>query len=69
MENEFELRGAKTPDCKDEFKYYKVRELIDNVTGIHYIVFLDNNRDTSAITPRYNSDGTIMSDKRRRNKN
>lgn len=40
--------------------YYSVAEFVDPVTKVHYLVFFDNNRDSSSICPRYNADGTIM---------
>lgn len=46
--------------------YWGVKELIDNETGVHYLVFEDKYNDTTSITPRYNSDGTIMCDKKRK---
>ena len=37
-----------------------VRELVDNETGVHYLVFADKYHEGVSMTPRLNADGTVM---------
>lgn len=41
-----------------------VRELIDNETGVHYLVFADAYHKGVSMTPRLCSDGSVMTDKK-----
>lgn len=43
---------------KDSYTYDCISEYIDTETGVHYLL----NLDTGGITPRYNHDGSIMTD-------
>lgn len=47
-------------------QFWDVTELIDKETGVHYLVFEDKYYDKTSITPRYDSNGQIMCDKRRK---
>lgn len=49
----------------DEQSYTTEREMIDNDTGVHYLLIEDFYHKSIAVTPRYNSDGTIMCDRRK----
>ena len=49
----------------NEQTYTNISEMIDNDTGVHYLIIEDFYHKSIAVTPRYNSDGTIMCDRRK----
>ena len=41
-----------------------VHEYVDPDTGVYYLaLYSENNGDVTSLTPRLNSDGTVMADK------
>lgn len=47
-----------------KFKEGVMYEIIDSETGVHYFIYVRfNNSVGGSITPRLNSDGTVMCDK------
>ena len=72
--------GASNAKAKDEksiqniteadywgWKNWNAYEYVDPDTGIHYLaLYSENNGDVTSLTPRLNSDGTVMVDKESR---
>ena len=54
---------SKIPNYSDNFISANVYDYVDPETGVHYLIFRDNHPNgMGGITPRLNSDGTIMVD-------
>lgn len=58
LDNEFKV------DSEVKFKEGTMYEIIDSETGVHYLIYVRfGNSVGGSITPRLNSDGTVMCDK------
>lgn len=67
----FQCKGKRRKYCPNltEADYWGLRnwnayEYVDPDTGVHYLaLYSENNGDVTSLTPRLNSDGTVMVDK------
>lgn len=61
-ENTEEESTERLPDYQDYFKAANIYDYVDPDTGVHYLVFRDSSYQSGrgGITPRLNSDGTLM---------
>lgn len=59
-----ELDNEIKVDSEVKFKQGIMYEIIDSETGVHYLIYVRfGNSVGGSITPRLNSDGTVMCDK------
>lgn len=61
-ENTEEESTERLPDYSDYFTAANIYDYVDPDTGVHYLVFRDSSYQSGrgGITPRLNSDGTLM---------
>ena len=61
-ENTEEESTERLPDYLDYFTAANIYDYVDPDTGVHYLVFRDSSYQSGrgGITPRLNSDGTLM---------
>ena len=59
-----ELDNEIKVDSEVKFKEGTMYEIIDSETGVHYLIYVRFEHSVGgSITPRLNSDGTVMCDK------